>query len=271
MPSVPSLLACSEDDVTLERVLRVVEAGSAESLTLEFKSTIAPKNVAKSVAAMANTYGGIIIVGIDDKPGPERVQGVEIEVLSQTVNVCHALLEPPWVPEIVPVQLESSSDRFILVVRVIPGQAPRPLLLGGSAPVRLHGRKREQPAAASSQPCFTQPGPTSVERRQFVQAAQLPTKPDGSADADFAIRTGLWVPASAGPSSWRPLSERGIDRFVDSINQSPLNRMLMENTGCLAMDWRESIHFTVGVSIEPDMPTSNGKRWTGWVAKTPTR
>ena len=95
----------------------------------------------KSVAAMANSYGGLILVGVTDQPGPGRLAGVPEQALVQIVNACHEQLEPPWQPEIVPVPLTAEAGgRYILVMRIDAARAPRPLLISGAAPVRLQGR-----------------------------------------------------------------------------------------------------------------------------------
>ncbi|MEU1785160.1 ATP-binding protein [Streptomyces sparsogenes] len=51
-----------------------------ESLTLEFKREYS-KSLVTTIAAMANTYGGVILVGVNDKvePGIERVVGVDTQ------------------------------------------------------------------------------------------------------------------------------------------------------------------------------------------------
>ena len=80
-----------------------------ESLTLEYKEKYSPSLV-KSVAAMANSYGGLILVGVTDQPGPGRLAGVPEQALVQIVNACHEQLEPPWQPEIVPVPLTAEAE-----------------------------------------------------------------------------------------------------------------------------------------------------------------
>jgi hypothetical protein len=57
-----SLFACSAADVTLERVRELVGQDLPESLTLEYKEKHS-SSLVESVAAMANTYGGLILVG----------------------------------------------------------------------------------------------------------------------------------------------------------------------------------------------------------------
>jgi predicted HTH transcriptional regulator len=138
--STTSLFACSAADVTLERVKELVGQDQPESLTLEYKEKYTP-GLVKSVAAMANTYGGLILVGVTDHPGPGRLAGVPEAAVVQVVNACHERLEPPWQPEIIPVpMMEDSAGRYVLVIRIDPARVPRPLLLDGAAPIRLRCR-----------------------------------------------------------------------------------------------------------------------------------
>jgi predicted HTH transcriptional regulator len=136
-----SLFACAAADMTIERVRELVSQDPPESLTLEFKEQYSP-GVVKSVAAMANTYGGLILVGVTDRPGPNRLSGVPDSAVVQIANACHEALEPPWQPEIIPVPLDQSAGLYIVVIRVDPARAPRPLLMSGGAPIRLQGAMR---------------------------------------------------------------------------------------------------------------------------------
>ena len=102
MTSTTSLFACAPADVTLERVRELAAQALPESLTLEYKERYSPSLV-KSVAAMANTYGGIIMVGVADQPSPGRLTGVPESAVVQIANACYESMEPPWEPEIIPV------------------------------------------------------------------------------------------------------------------------------------------------------------------------
>jgi hypothetical protein len=223
--STMSLFSCAPADVTPERVRELVGQDLPESLTLEYKERYSPSLV-KSVAAMANTYGGLILVGVADQPGPQRLAGVPEQALVQIVNACHEQLEPPWEPEIVPVPLGAeTAGRYILVIRVDPARAPRPLLISGAAPIRLQGRNatadRTRLAQLFSEPSFL---PRAAGRR--VSPPDLPTTPDGEPAADFVIRTGLLIPVDDA-ASWRPLSERAVATLAEALNGSAVQRALM--------------------------------------------
>ena len=88
------------------------------------------------VAALANTYGGLLLIGVTDKT--RVVRGAKEMTIDSVAEHCHAKIEPPWVREIISVPLGQSSDLYVLVLRVVPGLHPRPLLVDGVAYVRDH-------------------------------------------------------------------------------------------------------------------------------------
>jgi hypothetical protein len=55
-------------DVTIERVRELVGQDLPASLTLEYKEKY-NSGLVKPVTAIANTYGGLILVGVDDEAG----------------------------------------------------------------------------------------------------------------------------------------------------------------------------------------------------------
>ena len=238
--STTSLFSCSPADVTLERVQELVGQDLPESLTLEYKEKYS-QSLVKSVAAMANSYGGLILVGVTDQPGPGRLAGVPEQALVQVVNACHEQLEPPWEPEIVPVPLTgAAAGRYILVVRVDPVRAPRPLLIGGAAPVRLQGRNATADRSRLAQ-LFSEL-PTSLRPgAPRLGSPDLPSGPDGTPSADFVIRTGLLVPVGD-VAVWRPLSERAVEGLSSALCNSPLQRALMSWCTHMGLDGFDPFH-----------------------------
>lgn len=220
--STLSLLHAAPSEFTIERVRALVRQVGPEAPTVEYKEQMAD-TVARGVAALANTYGGLLLIGVTDKT--RVVKGVKEKTIDSVADHCHAKIEPPWVPEIVPVPLGQGSDLYVLVLRVVPGLHPRPLLVDGVAYVRDHStthpadwhRLKELFAETAS----------AQEQAWNLVAPGLPQSPQGGDDptVDFVIRTGLNFPVSA-EALWRPLSERSIDAFADALNQSRLNSLL---------------------------------------------
>ena len=223
MTTPASLFAASAADVTLDRVRQLMGQNLPEGLTLEYKEAY-DRSFVKSVAAMANSYGGIILVGVRDGAGVDRLVGVDEEAVVQIINACQDSLEPPWEPEVVTVPLGGGSGKSILVVRIDPARAPRPILVGGTAPIRLQGRNAIADRSRLATLFSDRPWATAGTR-QVLQKPTLPTKTDGSADADFILRSGYWLPLSE-TAGWRPLPERGVDLLRDALNRSTIGRVL---------------------------------------------
>ncbi|MFG2142580.1 helix-turn-helix domain-containing protein [Streptomyces sp. NPDC048696] len=222
MVSTLSLLHAAPSEFTIERVRALVRQVGPEAPTVEYKEQMA-ETVARGVAALANTYGGLLLIGVTDKT--RVVKGVKEKTVDAVADHCYAKIEPPWVPEVIPVPLGQGSDRYVLVLRVVPGQHRRPLLVDGVAYVRDHStthpaswhRLRELFAETAS----------AQESAWRLEAPHLLDRPQGGPDpaVDFVMRTGVDFPVSA-EALWRPLSERSIDAFADALNESRLTDLL---------------------------------------------
>jgi predicted HTH transcriptional regulator len=70
------LLTAPSSELTAQMVKDFVELGIAENLTVEYKRQ-GDKPI-EAVAALANTYGGIVLVGVAEEPKtvPSKVVGV---------------------------------------------------------------------------------------------------------------------------------------------------------------------------------------------------
>jgi predicted HTH transcriptional regulator len=103
----------------------------AESLNLDYKQELSD-GVFETIAAMANTYGGIILVGVAEDPDhPTRPLlppvGVDVDVRERLINQSYTRLQPPFAPDVVPVPIE--GGKVVLVIRVDSGRADRPIVL----------------------------------------------------------------------------------------------------------------------------------------------
>ncbi|MFD8369177.1 helix-turn-helix domain-containing protein [Streptomyces sp. NPDC059688] len=111
-----------------------------ESFTLDYKRNV--DAVSDTVAAMANSYGGIVLIGVDahpkDKNLPGELVGVKAIDKDRLVSKMATTFDPPgWTPDVIPVTVD---DRLLLVVRIDPDSVPRPLFHQGVVRVRLDGR-----------------------------------------------------------------------------------------------------------------------------------
>jgi hypothetical protein len=103
--SIQSLLYAAASDITIERVRALVKQVGAESPTIEYKEQMTD-TIARGIAALGNTYGGLLLVGVTDD---RIVRGVKEKTIESVADHCAAKIEPPWVPEIIPVPLGQGS------------------------------------------------------------------------------------------------------------------------------------------------------------------
>lgn len=147
-----TLLTQPAEQITRESLLAFLAEQIPESINLEYKAALTPR-IVDSVAAMSNTHGGLILIGVGEHGGVPDVDpaGVELSDQSAIVNRCWTSLDPPFAPEVIPVLVDESAERYVLVIRVDRTRIDRPVLHDGRAKIRLHGRNatagRQQLAA----------------------------------------------------------------------------------------------------------------------------
>ena len=121
----------------------VIDAEAAnlftESLTFEAKERRHDNNVAEAVAALSNSDGGVVLVGVKDKgaSGEARIVGVlpkdHDSLLANLQN-----LIPTAMPEIIPVRMPG-ADRLVIVLRVNADEVLHPVLVAGKVLYRVPG------------------------------------------------------------------------------------------------------------------------------------
>ncbi|MEU1439348.1 ATP-binding protein [Streptomyces sp. NPDC005786] len=217
-----SLFAASAADLTIERIRALAaRPDQVESLTLEFKREYS-KSLVTGIAAMANTYGGMILVGINDKVevGVDRVVGVDAqETIDKIANACSEMLDPPWEPDFFTVPFDDGSGRSVIVIRIDPNVAPRPLLIDLRAPIRLSGRNSLADRDRLLRLAREEPSAGVLPRGQSVMAPRLNQDNAGEATEDFILRTGINLPMGEA-GAWRPLSERTVSALAQALDRS---------------------------------------------------
>ncbi len=183
--SAQSLLYAAASDVTIGRVRALVRQVGAESPTIEYKAQMCDA-IARGVAALGNTYGGLLLVGVTDD---RIVRGVKEKTIESVADHCAAKIEPPWVPEIIAVPLGPGSDLYVLVLWVVPGHRPRPLLVDGVAYIR-HQNTTHPADWQRLHDLFAESAAARQDDRWNLHAPDLPRGSDGAADGtvDFVVR-----------------------------------------------------------------------------------
>jgi hypothetical protein len=238
MPSPGDLYSAPASKVDYELVrafvLNAEEASLfSESPTFEAKEKRDKGNVAEAVAALSNTDGGVILVGVKDKDatGEDRIVGVPKSEHDALASNLHALL-PEAMPEIIPVAMPD-GQRLVLVLRVDADAVPHPVMVSGKVLIRIPGhsipadRRRVLDLAARDQASpGTEHARMNVERRpwQPKDIVLWPDDPDGKEaqlrSGVLRIAGGLELPRWVLDRPWLGLAAR--QAALDALNNSPL-------------------------------------------------
>ena len=96
---------------------------SGESKNIEYKVSLPDKSdkYMKTIVAFANTQGGKLIVGVDDKT--HQIVGVENDVLFQLMDGIANAVSDSCVPQIIPdIELQTVNGKTVIVVSVEAGK-----------------------------------------------------------------------------------------------------------------------------------------------------
>ncbi|GAA1501992.1 hypothetical protein GCM10009740_38480 [Terrabacter terrae] len=194
-----------------------------ESVTLELKRSLNRTNVVKAIAAMANTDGGLVIVGVDeDDPAVGPAAGVPQDKTRLAIaDQCRTMFTPAFVPEIYEIPLSSSSTGgVILVIRVERLPDLRPVVLNGVVYKRSPGAS--VPATHDDILNLVRRTPTSAVGSTPVMALSSfsPTPRAwtvGSTHPDAIIRTvgALWRRQGASPMRLGTVIRQALLRTVE--------------------------------------------------------
>ena len=102
--------------MTLDEIL------SGEFKNIEYKVELPKKSekYMKTVIAFANTSGGNLIIGVDDKTG--EVTGVDEKSVFQIMDSIADAVADSCEPQIIPdISFQSINDKCIVVVTIYPG------------------------------------------------------------------------------------------------------------------------------------------------------
>lgn len=120
------------DAISFSEIKNFILEKNPESIILDYKHTW-PKDLEKVMAAMANTQGGIIFVGVteENKTGvPQDIVGVDLgngedELRQKIVSKAYKGIYPPLMPEISICRLDKYPDKAVVVIRILQSdQAP---------------------------------------------------------------------------------------------------------------------------------------------------
>lgn len=100
-----------------KELLELIAKGESSMLEFKRKST-EPVKIAKEIAAMANTNGGYLLIGVDDNG---KIYGIESEKseIDFIERTCGFYIIPPIMPNI---EIVNIFDKDILVLKIEPSK-----------------------------------------------------------------------------------------------------------------------------------------------------
>ncbi|GAB1372190.1 ATP-binding protein [Candidatus Kapaibacterium sp.] len=103
-----------------KKILEIISSGESTSVEFKRKSTT-PEKLAKEIAAIANTAGGYLFVGVDDNG---TIYGIKSEKSEADIveQACNFYIEPPIEPLI---YIATINDKDILIL-TIPNSLNKP-------------------------------------------------------------------------------------------------------------------------------------------------
>lgn len=128
------------EDLTFADVKTFVGEKRREGEILDYKQSW-PQDLSKVMAAMANTYGGVILVGVSEEGRtglPDQIVGVPVErgidtLRQKVVSLAYQAIYPPVIPEVEAYEIADEPDYAVVVIRI--AQSDR-------APHAVDGRKK---------------------------------------------------------------------------------------------------------------------------------
>jgi hypothetical protein len=228
-----------DGDVSEADLLEFLAMRVEENQILEYKRTLdAPKSI-PVVAAFANGYGGYLLLGVGETELPTgraipdaTPTPLPADAGTRFRNACFEKLDPPWVPDIVAVNV-GTAGKVVLVVRVPPQPQLRPIAHDGAVYLRYGDQTRAAPReeirrlfseATDAEPTFV-PNPHA-----FVGSTGFGIELTGKWFVVRAVATAALPPGLA----VKPLDESLRQGIAAVVRDGPADEWLKS----LAVRWR---------------------------------
>jgi hypothetical protein len=121
------------EDLDFAAIVTFLETGVRERFVLDLKRDF-PSDLGKTLAAFANTYGGIVLIGVEESStGAAQlpVRGVELKpgLRERVLQIALDTVYPPVLPEVRVIDFKSDGglsepDRAVVVIRVNESENP---------------------------------------------------------------------------------------------------------------------------------------------------
>jgi hypothetical protein len=230
MSAERDLYVCDLSGVTFENVVSFVETAidshlQAESRILEFKSKRDGSGIAAAVAGMANSDGGLILIGVAEQ-AEDPIVGVpvkEVDAIVQSLRG-HQLHRAA---EIQPVAITPQNGRVVVIVRVDPDRFDTPVVLSdGRVVIRVPGHtvgaSRDQIRSLYERPLEAAvDGPAAI-----TDVSGITMWPDEFAPAiDARVLVSTHLPRRASDRKW--LGTEASDASIELLNNLRIPALLL--------------------------------------------
>lgn len=123
---------------------------SEESKTLDFKQKVTSKEkIARTLAAMANTDGGIILIGLSDQKKITGIDPEEEKFMVESANEIYCFprvslsCEPYQVPD-AEAEKKNMDEKFLLIVQIKKSAGPKIYISDQTGNKKLYIRVNDQ-------------------------------------------------------------------------------------------------------------------------------
>lgn len=142
------------NEISYENVISFCQQGIGESINLDYKKDFPSSGLEKIISAFANTYGGVIIIGVEDKDSKPKPPfgGIEYkDRLEERVwNIIVDNIYPPVFPEI-RVCPPHDNKTFVIIRVHQSNETPHAIYNNTQAYVRTGNRNKPEDLATVEQ------------------------------------------------------------------------------------------------------------------------
>lgn len=205
-----SLWTTPIDEITHDDVVAFCVQSNPESIGLEYKRRIeSGEKAAKEIAALANTYGGILVFGVDEDKREDRYPetnppGQELgnDPRGTIIDACHAHIYPPFQPEVSKFIKNPTDPKLgFVVVRVPPSnESPHALNDGRRVYVRVQDRSAPQSTKPETEEATVARISLMIESRSSGLEQQTTRRNTAIARLDRRLGQHAKLSISIGPS-----------------------------------------------------------------------
>ena len=131
-------------DKTYDDLITFLQTDLPEGLRLDYKSNF-PSKLEKTLAAMANTEGGVVLVGVEEDADRPRYpmhgtpKGVDVDqAVERVISKAYQAIREPLFPEVESIPIPEKPGKCVVVIRIQPSErAPHAVSNGEDVYVRV--------------------------------------------------------------------------------------------------------------------------------------